>query len=405
MAAEKAQVVDLFSGGGGMSYGFAAHPQFTVVGAADAEIGKPSTGMSAIGCNATYEANMGVRPYTADLGIAGPDEVASGIGHGPSDLSVLLACPPCTGFSRAVSKNYTEDDPRNSLVVRVADFVDRFSPQIVMMENVPQLLNGKFREHFQTLAGRLRDRGYRIHASVHRMVDFGLPQQRARAIVIAVRQELPMHTLEEMWDGYSVDSSATTVRRAISHLPPIGSGETDSTDPAHTSTTLVGESLERLKAIPRDGGSWPSFLDNEDTHRFMIPSMWKAVERGRLNSYYDVYGRMWWDRPAPTIKRECSHIGNGRYSHPEQDRQCTVRELAVLQGFPLDYKFVGTSRKNLYRQVGDAVPPLISHQLAWVASWILTEVQPQLHDVVLPQTSLTVHDIQIKSGQASMVFC
>ncbi|MGY4712945.1 DNA cytosine methyltransferase [Mycolicibacterium sp. CBM1] len=405
MAAVESRVVDLFSGGGGMSYGFAAHPQFSVVGAADAEIGKPSTGMSAIGCNATYHANMGVVPFAADLGVVSPAEVASGIGASASDLSVLLACPPCTGFSRAVSKNYTEDDPRNSLVVRVAEFVDQFSPQIVMMENVPQLLNGKFREHFQTLAGRLRDRGYSVHASVHRMVEFGLPQQRERAIVIAVKNGLPMHTLEELWDGYSVDPSAATVRRAISHLPRINSGETDESDPAHTSTTLVGESLERLKAMPRDGGSWPSFLDNEETHRFMIPSMWKAVERGRLNSYCDVYGRMWWDRPAPTIKRECSHIGNGRYSHPEQDRQCTVRELAILQGFPNDYKFVGTSRKNLYRQVGDAVPPLISYQLAWVASWILTDEQPDLRDVVLPRTSLTVNDIQVRSGQASMVFC
>src|SRR5262249_50400220 len=149
-----------------------------------------------------------------------------------------------------------------------------------------------------------------------------------------------------------------------------------------------GDSLERIRAMPHDGGSWPDLVGNPATEGHLIPSMWKAVKRGRLNAYCDVYGRTWWDRPAPTIKRECSHVGNGRYAHPEQDRQCTVRELAILQGFPAGYRFVGTSRKNLYRQIGDAVPPLISYQLAWVAQWILTGIKPDLEQVVLPNTHL-----------------
>jgi DNA (cytosine-5)-methyltransferase 1 len=131
--------------------------------------------------------------------------------------------------------------------------------------------------------------------------------------------------------------------------------------------------------------------------------MWKAVEAGRLNSYCDVYGRMSWDRPAPTIKRECSHVGNGRYSHPEQPRQCTVRELGILQGFPADYRFTGASRKNLYRQIGDAVPPLISYQLAWVADWILTGEKPDLEQVVLPRTSLRPADLTATEAQLVLV--
>jgi DNA (cytosine-5)-methyltransferase 1 len=387
-------VVDLFSGGGGMSYGFHAHPSFNMTGAADVEVGKPSTGHGAIGCNATYERNIGIAPLAVDLSQVQADELASKImPSGVDELEILLTCPPCTGFSRAVSSNYVMDDPRNSLVAHAADFAAQVKPQIIMMENVPQLINGNFRHHFAALSANLVKLGYRVHASSHVLTEFGLPQQRERALVIAVAKGLPLYTLRDLWDGYGIRADALTVRRAISQLPPIGSGETHPDDPNHTSTHLAGDSLERIKAIPKNGGGWPDLLGDPSTERHLIPSMWKAVEKGRLNAYCDVYGRMWWDRPAATIKRECSHVGNGRYAHPQQDRQCTVREMANLQGFPFSYRFVGTSRKNLYRQVGDAVPPLISHQLAWVAHWILTGVKPDIEQVILRGTHLAVEDL------------
>ncbi len=102
--------------------------------------------------------------------------------------------------------------------------------------------------------------------------------------------------------------------------------------------------------------------------------MARRAASGDLGSHPDIYGRLWWDRPAVTIKRECSHVGNGRYAHPEQDRLCTVREMSLLQGFPRDYQFTGTLA-NMYRHIGDAVPPLISYQLAALCRWILTGVQ------------------------------
>jgi DNA (cytosine-5)-methyltransferase 1 len=399
-------VADLFSGGGGMSFGFAAHPSFDVVGAADAEIGKPSTGHGAIGCNDTYEANMKIRPVEADLGEIDPATITDKWFDGkPGDLTVLLACPPCTGFSRAIHTNYTADDPRNGLVARVADFVEVMEPQLIFMENVPQLVNGNFRSHYLRLRSRLEGLGYKVHAGSHRLDRFGLPQQRERALLIAAKRELPLRTLDDLWVGWRIDPQATTVRRAIADLPRINSGETHPDDSAHTSTHLVGESLERLRAIPKDGGSWPDLYRDESKRKYMIPSMWTAVERGRLNSYRDVYGRMSWDRPAPTIKRECSHIGNGRYSHPEQDRQCTVRELAILQGFPRTYRFTGGSRKNLYRQVGDAVPPMISHQLAHLASWMLSGVKPKIEEIILPDTSLRASDLIRQNTQLTIDSC
>ncbi|MFD3487583.1 DNA cytosine methyltransferase [Streptomyces sp. NPDC058665] len=405
MSQQASRVVDLFSGGGGMSCGFYAHQGFELVGAADVEVGKPSTGHGAIGCNDTYAENLKVEPLAVDLSVIGADELADRLGSANvEDLEILLACPPCTGFSRAISKNWAEDDPRNSLVARVADHVARMRPRVFMMENVPQLLNGNFRHHFAALRENLHGMGYKVHATSHALSRFGLPQQRERALVIAVAADLPLLTLDDLWRGYTVRSESVTVKRAIEHLPPIGAGETHAEDANHTSTLLKGESLERIAAMPHDGGSWPDLLGNPETEKYLIPSMRKAVERGRLNSYCDVYGRMSWDKPAPTIKRECSHVGNGRYSHPEQDRQCTVRELGILQGFPADYIFTGGSRKNLYRQIGDAVPPLISYQLACLAQWILTGEKPDLDEVILPNTSLRADDfVASEAAQLTLV--
>jgi DNA (cytosine-5)-methyltransferase 1 len=388
------QVVDLFSGGGGMSYGFYAHPSFKLVAAVDVEVGKPSTGNGAIGCNATYVQNLKIAPIALDLGLTSAEEVAEWLlPPGASTVDILLACPPCTGFSRNISRNWAEDDPRNSLVARIADHVVTLKPRIIMMENVPQLFQGNFAHHFSALRANLHAMGYKVHAGSYGLSRFGLPQQRERAIVIAVDADLPLLTLEDLWSGYEVDSRAITVRRAIEGLPPVATGETHPDDPNHTSTLFKGESLERIAAIPPDGGSWPDLLGNPETEKYLIPSMWKAVKIKRLNSHCDVYGRMYWDRPAPTIKRECSHVGNGRYAHPEQIRQCTVRELAILQGFPRHYLFVGASRKNLYRQIGDAVPPMISHQLAWIAHWILSGEKPELDQLILPDTSLKPSDL------------
>ncbi|MGA6168613.1 DNA cytosine methyltransferase [Amycolatopsis magusensis] len=401
-------VVDLFSGAGGMSYGFFAHPSFEVVGAADLEIGKPSTGAGAIGCNETYEANIKVRPANVDLGVVDTTTLRKDIlGEDGQSPTVLIACPPCTGFSRAVAKNWVTDDPRNSLVTRVAEFAAEFEPQIVVMENVPQLIRGSFRHHFEILRERLNKLGYDVHASVHMLNEFGLPQKRERALIIAVRRPLTMRTLEDLWTGYAIDPAAATVRRALSHLPAVATGETHRDDVNHTSTLFKGDSLERIKNVPKDGGSWIDLLRSKKTQQFLIPSMLRAVEKGRLNAYCDIYGRMYWDRPAPTIKRECSHVGNGRYVHPSQDRMCTVREMGILQGFPEDYKFSGKSRKNLYRHIGDAVPPLISYQLAWVCQWILTGKRPDITDAVLSGTSLQAGDIKPNKIhiQGTLEFC
>jgi DNA (cytosine-5)-methyltransferase 1 len=398
-----ARVVDLFSGAGGMSYGFHAHPSFELVGAVDVEVGKPSTGHGAIDCNATYAKNIGINPLALDLAAIPAEEVADLLlPPGNQQVDVLLACPPCTGFSAVVPKNWAYDDPRNSLVAHVADHVARLKPHILIMENVPQLFRGRFTHHFIALQSNLQEMGYRVCANAYNLTRFGLPQQRNRAIVVAVSPDLPLHTLDDLWEGSAVNRDAVTVRRAIGELPPVRTGEAHPSDPIHSSNLLEGDSLSRLEAIPVNGGSWTDLLGDSETEKYLIPSMRKAVRIGRLNSHRDVYGRMHWDKPAPTIKRECSHVGNGRYSHPEQARQCTARELAILQGFPRDYQFVSESRNKIYRQVGDAVPPMISYQLAHLAKWIISGDRPDLEQVILEGASLLSSDL-VFTGQGRLI--
>jgi DNA (cytosine-5)-methyltransferase 1 len=221
----------------------------------------------------------------------------------------------------------------------------------------------------------------------------GLPQRRERAIIIAVAAGLDLRTLDDLWAGWKVNPKSITVRHAIYDLPEVAAGQTDATDPSHVSSDVTETVLRRIRAIPTDGGSWISLFETPETEELATPAMRRSVEADRTNHFSDVYGRMAWDNPAPVIKRECSHVGNGRYTHPQQDRLCTVRELALLQGFPLDYHFEGTSRQNAYRHVGDAVPPLISHQLAWVCSWILGGARPKPTQFVLPNTTLRPQDV------------
>ncbi len=394
---EEWHVIDLFSGGGGASFGFHAHTGFRVTGAVDAQKGKPSSGSGTLQCNLTYEANIGVRPLEADLADAEPEAIREALSGGSEggEPTVLISCAPCTGFTRTVPNNHLTDDPRNSLVAHSASYVEQFRPAIFLMENARELVMGRFSRHYHNLRDRLVSLGYKVHGNTHLLSRFGLPQHRERALVMAVRQDLPLRTLEDLWIGYRIKHEATHVRRAIAELPAVLAGEAHPDDAMHISPSFSNPtSLRRMKLMPHDGGSWANLKDHPEAEEVLIPSMLRAIERGRLGDHPDVYGRMWWDRPAPTIKRECAHVGNGRYSHPEQDRLCTVREMAILQGFPHGYEFRASGLANMYRHVGDAVPPLISYQLAALCRWILTDERPEIESVLLPDTHLTAADLE-----------
>ncbi len=333
-----------------MSTGFTRQGSFTTIGAADLEVAKPSHGVGATFCNATYEANLGLRPLSADLSVVGPDEMSRHFGFAASDVDVLISCAPCTGFSQKQSRNHISDDPRNTLVERTAVFAEAWKPRYIVIENVKELLRGRHNHHFHSLQKNLSALGYDVFAEVHDLKNFGLPQSRVRSLIVAKLNG------SFKFDAPKVERY-TTVRDAIAHLPAIEAGQVYESDPMHVSPSMKDNSLARMKAIPKNGGSWSDIP--EHLAHLRIPSM--NVEKP--GSFPDIYGRLAWDKVAPTVTRECSHPGNGRYCHPEQDRLLTVREMALLQGFPKDYQFTG-SLSFKYRQIGDAVPPTVATIIA-----------------------------------------
>jgi len=273
------------------------------------------------------------------------------LGLQPGELTVLIACAPCTGFSQKNALNHSVDDARNSLVARCGRWVADLRPEFFVMENVKELLQGRQRHHFKALRASLLAEGYSVSAEVHNLADFGLPQKRLRTVIVARRDGGAVPSLPRAAAPHA------TVRDAIGHLPPIEAGETHAGDPQHRAPNHTAHSMQRIRAIPHDGGSWADIAGSHPD--LLIESMIGK----RPGSFPDIYGRLWWDRPAITITRECGHPGNGRYLHPEQDRMLSVREMALLQGFPSDYVFTGPLSAR-YNQIGDAVPPLISAQLA-----------------------------------------
>ena len=379
-------VVDLFSGAGGMSFGFKAHGDFKLIGAVDAEIGKPTAGDGRLQCNVTYHKNIGIVPKRINLADVLATDLRSVLEFGDSKVNVLSVCPPCTGFSRTNPKNHLRDDARNSLVSKAADFAVALDADVVVMENARELIRGNFLHHYRALRERLEDNGYNVFGRSYMLNRFGLPQVRERSIVIAAKEELPLYTLESMWDGWCVKESATTVRRALSEAAK--AAPENQRFPGFGSETV----RRRLEAIPADGGSWMDLLEHPDADELLTGSMKRIAAARKFGSYPDVYGRMAWNKPAPTIKRECAHIGNGRYAHPRENRLCSVAEMAMLNGFPYHYKFSGASLANIYRHIGDAVPPLISYQLAHLCRWVLTNEQPGMQELVLPGTSLRSSD-------------
>ncbi len=384
-------VLDLFSGSGGMSCGFARNNAFTVVGAVDKQNAKPSMGEGASECNKTFFHNIGIAPMEADLSSVSPKEIESYLKEQDKTqlLDVLISCAPCTGFSKTVRKNLVSDDVRNSLVSRSALYVGFFKPKVFLMENVGELLLGKSSYHYEHLKQSLMEIGYSVTASVHNLSDFGLPQSRKRSLVIAIRTDVgPFRTLEELWEGYAVSDQAKTVRHAIEKLAPLMAGEADQNDPNHRCPNTSELGSRRFEVTPHDGGDWTAWTKESDASTLLIPSMKRYADVGKVGPYRDVYGRLWWDRPSVTLKRECSSTGNGRYAHPVQNRLCSVREMALLQGFPRDYLFVAKSLSNMYRHIGDSVPPLISYQLSKLCEWMITGVKPEIYECILPNSTL-----------------
>lgn len=337
-----AQVVDLFCGCGGMSLGFATNG-YRLVGGAD--INEASV--------RTYEANL-APAKVADVRVLAEDEaelkafLASLPAFDPAATTVLVGCPPCQGFTAHRKRRWAHPDPRNDLVSAFGRVAVGMLPDVVVMENVPELLSGRYRPYFDSFRELLKGAGYVVRAGILNAAGFGVPQERFRAVVVAMRHDrfsLPAPRIGP--ERYR------TVRDAIADLPPVRAGVSHPSDPMHRSAAHRPATLETIRAVPRDGGSRPTGVG---------PA---CLER--VAGFYDVYGRLSWDRPSITITHYARNPASGRFVHPEQDRGLTMREAARLQGFPDGFRFAG-SFDDIFRQIGEAVPPPLARGIAEAVS-------------------------------------
>lgn len=330
--------VDFFCGAGGMSYGFHRIAELTgrLRWAGAVDIDKHAID--------TYEHNYGCRPANVNLGEADIEEIRNCLRLKKGNELILIGCAPCQGFSSHRKKDHRGPDNRNTLVGRFAEIAVQLQPKIIIMENVPDLLAKKHWHHFQVFKDTVKASGYHIAVKILGMADYGTPQSRFRTVVVAAKDFIP--TLPE---PVFRPEQYRTVRDAIGKLPPLKAGEKDLKDPMHVTSRHRKETIEILKQVPKDGGNRPYGVG---------PQCLDKVE-----GFYDVYGRLAWDKTAVTITARCRTPSCGRFVHPEQDRGLSVREAALLQGFPDNFYFEGPF-DDKFKQIGNAVSPIFSTALA-----------------------------------------
>jgi len=331
-----ASVVDVFCGAGGLSQGF-RQQGFRIAAGIDVDEE----------CRYAFEYNNKAPLVRRDITKVSATEISELFL--PGQKRVLVGCAPCQPFSTYNQKN---EDPKWRLLGSFGDLVTEVLPDVVSMENVPRLLNFKDGAVFEAFADKLRAVGYHVVHDVLYGPDYGLAQTRSRLVLLASRLgpiSLPKKTNRK---------SYRSVRKEIGDLPPLGHGQIDATDPLHRSSSLSDKNLRRIRAS-RPGGTWRDWDPD-------LVTACHTVSTGR--GYSSVYGRMHWDEPSPTITTQFFGFGNGRFGHPEQNRALSLREGALLQGFPRGYQFVKPGDpvrfKVVGRLIGNAVPVKLGAAIA-----------------------------------------
>lgn len=362
------RLIDVFAGAGGMTLGFSQSfgHAFKSVWANDFNEY----------CVDTYNANFGKHCFAGDI----VDIISNPKTRIPR-ADVVIGGPPCQGFS-LLNKN-REGDPRKQLWRPYFEIVRRSRAKVFVMENVPQLL-GSF-EHGEIM-GLAESMGFGVWGHVLCAADYGVSQTRRRAFIIGCKFFDPkllfpprkthfgplrggtQMSLLEANNGYLPGATTwRTVRDAIGDLPPpVGTEIRDEAPPLnlHFGRTPTPMSLERYKAIPKEG---MNRFDLQKRAPELTPGCWVRKKSGGT----DLFGRLWWDRPAFTIRTEFFKPEKGRYLHPEQHRPITHREAARLQSFPDDFCFKG-SKIEIAMQIGNAVPPALAARVADVVYLLLT---------------------------------
>jgi len=339
-------VIDLFSGCGGSAYGF-QQEGFPIKVAVDIDKNASLSFKNNFPqCNVISE----------DISYLSGKDLLAASGFSNGDSVVLIACPPCQGFSNARRNSQRLSDPRNKLIYEFLRITEEIMPIAFVMENVPGLATGMGKPIFLQILQKLHDLGYQTVYNVVNSADYGVPQKRRRLVLIGtkypnMRLQFPIktHLDPERYPGHK---PWRTVKDTISDLLPIVAGGRNTNDNLHVTANLSEKNIERLKKTPHNGGSrssWPEEL--------------VLTCHKKTKGHMDVYGRMSWDQPSPTMTGGCVMISKGRFGHPEQDRAISLREAARLQTFPDNFQFIGNFGE-IARQIGNAVPPLLARKTA-----------------------------------------
>jgi DNA (cytosine-5)-methyltransferase 1 len=328
---------DIFAGCGGGSIGF-QQAGFQIVGAVEID-GDAAT---------AYAANVGVKPLHRDIREVAGRDLLEGTGVGIGELTLLFGCPPCQSFTilRRGAAESAVDGIRNTLPAEYVRLVDELRPRHIAFENVAGMVDGRWRHRFDELLADLEGLGYRCAWDVLDAANYGVPQRRRRVVAVGSRLVEPaLPAASHAGSGDGGLPAHRSVRDAIGGLRPLGPGETDPADPLHRARRHCELALRRLRAVPEGGGRMN-----------LPPELQLACHQGHPG-HYDIYGRMWWDRVAPTLTSGCTNVTKGRFAHPEQDRAITLREALLLQGFPVGASLSGANTDAMALQIGNAVPP------------------------------------------------
>lgn len=319
------EAVDLFCGVGGLTAGL-IKSGITVKAGYDID---PS-------CRFGYEYNNKANFVLKDVAAVTADEIKAWYSEGA--VRLLAGCAPCQPFSTYSQARDATLDKKYPLLYHFARLIEEVLPELVTMENVPDVAKHQVYHDF---VAKLESLGYTISANKVDCVQYGIPQTRKRHVLLASR-------IGKVSLIPTTHDKPVTVRDVINDLPELCAGQRSNDDPLHVSAELSELNMKRIKAS-KPGGTWRDWTPDliAECHK-------KGTGRG----YVSVYGRMEWDKPAPTMTTQCYGFGNGRFGHPTQHRAISMREAALLQTFPRDYQFFEkeTHIKHAGRMIGNAVP-------------------------------------------------
>ena len=337
------RAVDFFCSGGGMTSGF-RKAGVNVVGGIDIDAE----------CMETYTTNNPDSKFIhADIQKLSFATLEKELKIKRNDKKMIfIGCSPCQYWSK-IQTNKTKSEESKNLLKDFQKFVKYFKPGFIVIENVPGILNRVDESPLKAFLDFLKKEKYHYKCKIINASHYGIPQTRRRFLLIASRVtdkiDLPVADTK---------TKLPTVRKFIgdkSKFKPIPARHKDATNFLHTTAGLSDNNLRRLMMTPHDGGTRSAWKDTD----LQIPAY-----VGKDNSFQDIYGRMSWDKPGPTITTKFYSITNGRFGHPEQNRAISLREGATLQTFDIDYKFLATSVAATARLIGNAVPPQLSKRIA-----------------------------------------